>query len=84
MYKGLIHNDKFWAFFSKQDIYLCIITFRYIINFSGIEVKFKGSGKVHWSEQKTVQRDGQSETETVNYDSSETYYSREYRVWGNG
>ncbi|XP_047490021.1 arrestin domain-containing protein 3-like isoform X2 [Penaeus chinensis] len=73
------------VFFSGQTITgRIIISLSNPISCRGVEVKFKGSGKVHWSEQKTVQRDGQSETQTENYDSSETYYSREYRVWGNG
>lgn len=73
------------VFFSGQTITgRIIVSLSNPISCRGIEVKFKGSGKVHWSEQKTVQRDGQSETETVHYNSSETYYSREYRVWGNG
>ncbi|XP_042871038.1 arrestin domain-containing protein 3-like isoform X2 [Penaeus japonicus] len=50
----------------------------------GIEVKFKGFGRVHWTEDRSVTVDGKSETETVHYNSSETYYTMEYRVWGNG
>lgn len=57
---------------------------KYTLLFSGIEVKFKGFGRVHWTEDRSVTVDGKSETETVHYNSSETYYTMEYRVWGNG
>nr|XP_045584934.1 arrestin domain-containing protein 17-like isoform X2 [Procambarus clarkii]XP_045584935.1 arrestin domain-containing protein 17-like isoform X2 [Procambarus clarkii] len=50
----------------------------------GIEVKFKGLGKVHWTERRTTGTGDDRKTETRHYTSHETYYEMAYWVWGNG
>ena len=60
---------------------LCVNVFYYS---SGIEVEFKGYGKVHWTERKTTGTGDDRKTETHHYTSQEKYYEMDYWVWGNG
>ncbi|XP_066959876.1 arrestin domain-containing protein 1-like [Macrobrachium rosenbergii] len=50
----------------------------------GIEVEFKGYGKVHWTERHTTGTGDNRRTETRHYTSNEVYYKNKYYVWGNG
>ncbi|XP_042206224.1 arrestin domain-containing protein 3-like isoform X2 [Homarus americanus] len=50
----------------------------------GIEVKFRGFGKVHWTERRTSGSGDDRKTETRHYTSHESYYEMNYWVLGNG
>ncbi|XP_069691681.1 arrestin domain-containing protein 17-like isoform X1 [Periplaneta americana] len=85
---GLINLNI--IFDNPQNIYFCgqTVSGRLLVNtdspkkLRSIVIKFKGEAECHWSETRTVRRNGRNHTHTVHYRGHELYFDNRVKLFG--
>ncbi|KAK3881979.1 hypothetical protein Pcinc_013612, partial [Petrolisthes cinctipes] len=82
---SVVFDNPSAVFFSGQTITGYVqVTCDKAKSCRGVEVKFTGYSRVHWTERRTTGTGDKRRTETKHYSSREQYYEMNYWVWGNG